>query len=123
MTLRDKDGHFQKGVSGNPTGRPKSAKVTATDIREYARILREAAKSGDIGEAAVWLCQRANDTSELFKITKEFACYLAPKKSSVKTEVNEVKTLKIVFADKETNDIKIVGADAIKLIEEEVYDK
>lgn len=98
MSMKDpKTGQFVKGSSGNPGGRPKKSKLTTQDKKEFAAILKEASKKGDIGDVAVWLVERANDTNELFRITKEFAKYLAPAKSSIKTEVNEVKELKITF--------------------------
>lgn len=105
---RDAKGRLVKGAALNPGGRPKSQKLSEKDRKEYAKVLQEASKKGSISDAAIWLCQRANDTTELFKITKEFAKYIAPAKSSVKTEVNEVKQLVISFEGDKEEQMKIV---------------
>jgi len=81
---RDNKGHFKKGVSGNPTGRPKTHKLTQKDRNELMKVL----KTKDISQVLEFLCERASSTDDVFRYIKEFAPYLAPKLQST-TNINK----------------------------------
>lgn len=95
---RDSNGRIKKGKSLNPSGRPKTDKLTAKDKKEYRDILAACIEKKDLGDAVLWLTERSSNTGEAFKYLKEFAGYIMPKLSSVKTDVTQVKELVISFA-------------------------
>lgn len=76
---RNAAGQFKKGVSGNPTGRPKAEKLTGKDKEEIRQLI----ESRDIEKILGFLCERATHVNDVFKFVKEFAPYLAPKLQTI----------------------------------------
>lgn len=91
MVVRNESGHFKKGVSGNPSGRPKSSKLTQKD----KDALKAFIEAKDVDGMTAWLCERAETVSEAFKYIKELQPYLTPKLQSIKSEIREDKTITI----------------------------
>lgn len=78
------DTKFIKGQSGNPSGRPKSIKLTTAQ--------RELFKD-DPKKALIWLMNTAEDRRELLAVARLVIDYCAPKLSAIKQEVIEDRTL------------------------------
>lgn len=82
------NGKFVKGVSGNPKGRPKK-KVPAISADFHA----------DIGDSSINTLRKlmvtSTDRYEKAKLAKELAPYDAPKKASVESFSQEIKTIEI----------------------------
>ncbi len=94
---RDSKGRILPGCSGNKTGRPKTAKLTAKDKKELKGLWKSLIKDKNAEPMVNWLSERANDTNEVFKYFKEVLPYTIAKKASIKTEVNQIKTVRISF--------------------------
>lgn len=96
MGERDSSGRFIKGKSANPSGRPKSSKLTTADRKELAALVKETVKDdGLVKEALTFLLKKAELKEEVFKYFKEFLPYVQPKLASMAVKSEAVK--KIVF--------------------------
>jgi len=117
--MADNDGKFQKGVSGNPSGRSKSTKLTAADRKKLAKMVEDNIEDkGFLKEVLAFLTEKAESVADVFKYVKEFAPYLMPKLSSIKSEINEVKEICIRIEGFDINPITTISSDKIKTIEE-----
>jgi len=79
-------GKFQKGVSGNPTGRPKGAlNKSTTKIREaFTKLVEE-----NIDNMTLWLERVAKDNPrEALNIISNLSEYTVPKLSRVEQEIS-----------------------------------
>ena len=79
---RDDKGTFKKGVSGNPTGRPKTDKLTQAEKDLFAKHLRDK----DLHSAIALLAEGISNRSDALRLLDKFGSYLSPKLSAVKTE-------------------------------------
>lgn len=113
---RDANGRLLPGQSANPSGRPKTSKLTGKDKKEFVEIFRKAIQNKQLDDAIAWLCERANDTNEIFKIMKEFAPYIMPKLSSLKSEVSQIKQVKISFVEAE--EPKMIEGEVVEEVKE-----
>jgi hypothetical protein len=96
MPSRDKEGKFVKGVSGNKSGRPKSAKLTQKDRDELVKIVKDNVKDENLlSEMLSFMLQRAEFITDVHKYLKEYAPFLAPKLSSIKQEIEQETTITI----------------------------
>lgn len=86
MSERTKAGTFKKGVSGNPSGRPKSSKMTSKDRKEF--------KDDPMG-ALMYLMNTAETSVDVYKYAKELLPYCKPKLSSIKSEIEQETTVTI----------------------------
>jgi len=80
---RNAKGHILKGQSGNPSGRPKTHKLTQMDKNDLKKLIT----GKDISKVLEFLCERADTIDDAFRFIKEFAPYLAPKLQST-TNIN-----------------------------------
>lgn len=105
---RDSKGRIKKGHSLNPTGRPKSAKLTQKDKDELVKIVKDNIKDKNLlSEMLQFMLQRAENIVDVHKYLKEYAPFLTPKLSSIKQDIQEEKTIKIQiegFSDMEMID-------------------
>ncbi len=115
-----KTGHFLPGKSGNPSGRPKAEKLTGKDKKELKKIISKCIKEKDLTEAVLWLVERSEQVFEVFKYLKEFAPYIMPKLSSMKTETKEIREIKITLLGVNNEDEKIMKL--VKPIKTEVIE-
>jgi hypothetical protein len=91
---RDSKGRIKKGQSLNPSGRPKSAKLTQKDKDELVKIVKANVKDKNLlSDMLEFLLKRANDINEVHKYLKEYAPFLTPKLSSIKQEIMEDKVI------------------------------
>ena len=112
------DGKFVKGVSGNPSGRSKSTKLTALDRKKLVKIIEaNITDAGFLKEMLSFLTEKAESVADVFKYVKEFAPYLLPKLSSIKSEVSEVKEIKIRIEGFDINPMKVLEATKLTNIE------
>ncbi len=115
---RNDSGKFVKGVSGNPSGRSKSTKLTAADRKKLVKIIEDnITDAGFLKEMLSFLTEKAESVADVFKYVKEFAPYLLPKLSSIKSEVSEVKEIKIRIEGFDINPMKVLESDKTKTIE------
>lgn len=112
-------GQLLPGQSGNVSGRPKTSKLSTKDKKEFVQIFKDCVKGKQLEDAISWLCERANDTNEIFKLLKEFAPYIVPKLSSTKTEVNEIRQVRISFVAPEEKPIKTIDQEILNITNEE----
>jgi len=109
--MRDDKGKFIKGAKPNPTGRPKSFRISDADRVEIGE---------DPHQALVWLLKKAESRDELFRYAKELLPFARPKLSSVKQEINEVREIRIswggddqpTFGSIEVNEPKTIEMQA-----------
>lgn len=74
---------FEKGKSGNPSGRPKGTKnKVTTDVKQFIQdIIDDNAES--LAASFAFL-----DPSEQWRIAERLFAYIVPKQSATKTEVD-----------------------------------
>ena len=109
---KNKAGHWKKGVSGNPTGRPKTEKLTAGDKKE----LKALTESGDIKGILAFMCERATTINDAFRYVKEFAPYLAPKLQSIQKVSKVDNTIKIEWQTEVMKKIENIDEEYDKLV-------
>lgn len=110
MKGRTTTGKFKKGVSGNLSGRPKTDKLTSKDKKELAEMFEESIDNKNkLKKSIIFMVERANLVSDVFKIVKEFAPYITAKLSSVKTEVEQINRIEISTLDGALEPIKIIN--------------
>ena len=104
---RNNKGQFAKGVSGNKSGRPASAKLTQKDRDNLVKIIKDNVKDKNLlSEMLAFMVERAEFVSDVHKYLKEYAPFLTPKLSSIKQEIEQETTIKIQIEGVE--DIKII---------------
>lgn len=103
---RDAKGRLKKGYSGNPSGRPKTAKLTQKDKNELRKVIAER----DISKVLEFLCERAETIQDAFKYVKEFAPYLAPKLQTINSINKKDTTIEITW--KSEIEKKLIDVDA-----------
>ena len=95
---RDNKGQFVKGKSGNVSGRPKSAKLTQADRDEVVKIIKDNVKDKSLlSEMLSFMVERAELVSDVHKYLKEYAPFLSPKLSSIKQEIEQETTIRVVI--------------------------
>jgi len=110
MTERDSKGRIKKGTSLNPSGRPKSAKLTQKDKDQLAHIVNDNIKDKNLlSEMLQFMLERAENTADVHKYLKEYAPFLTPKLASLKQEVIEEKVITFRIEGLET-DLEMIDA-------------
>jgi len=109
---KNKAGHWKKGVSGNPTGRPKTEKLTAADKKELKGIIDKK----DISELLGFMCERATTVNDAFRYVKEFAPYLAPKLQSIQNVSKVDNTITIEWKTEVLKKIEDIDGEYEKLV-------
>jgi len=116
MVKRTSKGTFSKGVSGNPTGRPKAYKatpMTAKDSKKY---------KDDPKKALLHLLNTAETRDEVFKYAKELLPYVTPRLASIQSEVKTEKTVTIKIEGFEPLSLEN-KADTAKVVEGECVEE
>lgn len=115
-----------KGFSPNPKGstrkKPKPKEIqelTEKDKKE----LKELITKKDMAKLSAWFAERASTADIAFKYVKELAPYIAPKLSSIQSEIKQDTSIKIEIAGFEAltvqNDAKVIEGTAEEITQEE----
>lgn len=92
-------GKYQKGVSGNPAGRPKGIQNKQTqEIRQaYIDLVH-----GNLDQIANWLNQVAlNDPAKAFELLLKISPFIIPRKTEMDVSIDN--PIKIVIPEKKSN--------------------
>ena len=111
--LRDAKGRMLPGCTINPSGRPKTAKLTNKDKKELAALI----DGRDVQKLLGFLCERADTTTEAFKYIKEFAPYLAPKLQTINSISKSDNTITIEWKSEIIKKVEDIDAEYEKLTE------
>lgn len=110
--LRDVKGRLLKGQSGNPSGRPKTERLTSADKRELKRII----DSKDMSSALAFMCERATTVNDAFRYVKEFAPYLAPKLQTINSISKNDNTITIEWKSEMIKKVEDIDGEYEKLV-------
>lgn len=91
-------GRMCKGFSPNKGKKRADKKPAGALSAEDKKTLKELIVSKNMSKLAAWFAERATTADLAFKYVKELAPYLAPKLSSIQSEVKQDTTIKIEIA-------------------------
>jgi hypothetical protein len=110
---KDVKGQWVKGQSGNPTGRPKTHKLTGKDKEELGKVI----EGRDVQAILAFLCERADTVTDAFKYVKEFAPYLAPKLQTINSVNKTDNTITIEWKSEVLKKVDDIEGEYAKLLD------
>lgn len=119
-------GRMCKGHAPKRDVKKATKKVAGELTKEDKKQLKELILAKDMSKLSAWFAEKASSAEVAFKYVKELAPYIAPKLSSVQSEVKQDTTIQIQIQGfgsiDAVNTPKIAAKAASDVIEGEILD-